>query len=109
RLRLGFADRRQRDIDLALVTAFGVPRRFAVTGKQDAHAGYGSLGGGGPAFRSRPVKPRRSAIIPAPPEAPPWENRADPVGIRPVTAYFARFSSFSSCGAGATSCMIHCM
>ncbi len=26
-----------------------------------------------------------------------------------VSAYLPRFSSFSSCGAGATSCMIHCM
>ncbi|MDQ1187965.1 hypothetical protein QE447_000468 [Stenotrophomonas sp. SORGH_AS282] len=37
-LGLGFADRRQRDIDLALVTAFGIPGGFAVAGKQDAHA-----------------------------------------------------------------------
>jgi hypothetical protein len=38
-LGLGFADRRKRNVDLALVAAFGVPRRFAVTGKQDAHVG----------------------------------------------------------------------
>ena len=48
---LGLAHRGQRDVDLALVTAFGVPRRFAVTCKQDAHGmgdpmeGVGSLAG----------------------------------------------------------------
>ena len=35
---LGLANGRQRDVDLALVAAFGVPRRFAMAGKQDAHA-----------------------------------------------------------------------
>ena len=38
RSRLTLADRRKRDVDLALVAAFGVPGRFAVAGKQDAHA-----------------------------------------------------------------------
>ena len=36
RFLLGFVV--EGDVDLALVAAFGVPRRFAVTGKQDAHA-----------------------------------------------------------------------
>jgi hypothetical protein len=54
-LGLGFTDRRKRNVDLALVAAFGVPRRFAVAGKQDAHACKGSWGGGS-AFRSHPVK-----------------------------------------------------
>ncbi len=55
-LGLGFADRRKRDVDLALVAAFGVPRRFAVAGKQDAHACKGSWGEEVSAFRSHPVK-----------------------------------------------------
>ena len=35
---LRFADRRQRDVLLSLVAAFGVPGRFAVAGEDDLHA-----------------------------------------------------------------------
>ncbi|GAE59978.1 hypothetical protein XPN_1884 [Xanthomonas arboricola pv. pruni MAFF 301427] len=61
---LAFADRRQRDIDLALVTAFGVPRRLAVTGKQDAHAR------GIPWGRGRLAAAKRERMI-TPPAAVP--------------------------------------
>src|SRR5690606_15867292 len=45
--RLLFAHGRQGDVLLSLVAAFGVPRRFAMAGKQDSHAagGSGTVGG----------------------------------------------------------------
>src|SRR5690606_41332918 len=39
--RLLLAHRRQRNVFLSLVTAFGIPRRLAVAGKQDSHAAAG--------------------------------------------------------------------
>ena len=43
RAGLGNADVGQRDVFLALVAAFGIPRGFAVAGKQDAHGLAGSI------------------------------------------------------------------
>ena len=57
RTRLRFTDRRQRDVFLALVAAFGIPRGFAVAGEQDFHASRSVI-------RAVPATTRRGCCAP---------------------------------------------